>query len=435
VEWSTTVPAIDLTKIKANRQAVLDKAKALARKAVDENREFTDAEHTEYLALDAELEAYTARIRQLEGRAAADAATGAALDDILGRPVDRRHAGTSEADRKTMDEFRSMILERNPKPIDVRWEQPRTVYQPGVERRDLVKTAPANLFPVSFYGQIVEHMVESSAVLRAGATLLTTDSGEDLRVPRSTALSTAGIVAEAAAIPESDPTLGVVTLGAFKYGFMVQVSSELVEDAGFDLQGYLAREAGVAIGLGLGNHLINGNGTGQPRGVLLDAAPGVTGPAGTGTSFGSQGTAGQGTDLLLDLYASVAEPYSLANAAGWLLRSATLSTIRKLKTATQGDPVGTDFVGPPPAGSGASGEMVGKPVFIDPFMPAMANGAESTAYGDWSRYFVRMVNGLRFEVSRDFAFANDLVSFRALLRADAALIDTTGAIKTFVHTT
>ena len=147
--------------------------------------------------------------------------------------------------------------------------------------------------PVSFHSKIVEHLVESSAVLRAGATLLTTDAGEPLRIPRSTALSTAAIVSEAGTIGESDPSLGTVTLGAFKYGVLIQVSSELAQDAGFDLEGYLARETGTALGRALGDHLLNGTGAGQPRGVLTDATAGVTGPTGTATTFGSQETPGR----------------------------------------------------------------------------------------------------------------------------------------------
>ncbi len=40
---------------------------------------------------------------------------------------------------------------------------------------------------------------------------------------------------------------------------------------------------------------------------------------------------------------------------------------------------------------------------------------------------------MRFERSDDFAFSTDLVTFRALLRADGALVDTTGAIKWFAN--
>jgi hypothetical protein len=42
--------------------------------------------------------------------------------------------------------------------------------------------------------------------------------------------------------------------------------------------------------------------------------------------------------------------------------------------------------------------------------------------------FVRLVNGTRSEQSRDYAFNTDQTVFRAVLRADGALVDTTGAI-------
>jgi HK97 family phage major capsid protein len=82
----------------------------------------------------------------------------------------------------------------------------------------------------------------------------------------------------------------------------------------------------------------------------------------------------------------------------------------------------------------SAGASSGIPVFLVPFMPAMANTVESIAFGDMSRYFVRIVNGVRFERSDEFAFQNDLVSFRCIIRLDGALVDT-GAVKTFVNTT
>jgi HK97 family phage major capsid protein len=62
----------------------------------------------------------------------------------------------------------------------------------------------------------------------------------------------------------------------------------------------------------------------------------------------------------------------------------------------------------------------------------MATGAKSVAFGDLSQFFIRMVGGVRFERSDDYAFANDLVTFRAILRADSVLVDQTGAVKHFI---
>ena len=155
----------------------------------------------------------------------------------------------------------------------------------------------------------------------------------------------------------------------------------------------------------------------------------MTGPTGTATSFGTQTTAGQGGDLLLDLAASVAEPYARSSSAAWLMRSATLNAIRKLRDSTGRYVFSTDII----PGSGSAGTLLGRPVYTDPTMPAMAAGAKSVAFGDISRYWVRQVNGLRFERSNDYAFANDLVTFRCLTRLDGSMVDTSGAIKYFAH--
>jgi HK97 family phage major capsid protein len=82
--------------------------------------------------------------------------------------------------------------------------------------------------------------------------------------------------------------------------------------------------------------------------------------------------------------------------------------------------------------AGTPDTLLGKPIYTDPFVPAIATAAKSIIFGDWSQFFIRMVGGVRFERSDDYAFANDLVTFRALLRADSVLVDQTGALKHFI---
>lgn len=403
-----------IDQLRAQHAEANTRAKALLDKAISEKRDLTPTEEREFTALRENLEGLAATIRTEEARAAEDRA----ISDAYARlGSTRRHQATDEA---TVGAFRSMLLEGNPKPIELRDDNPRMLSQPGLERRDLSTSGPSNFTPVSFYQQIWEHAVDASAVLQAGATVLTTDAGEDMRIPRSTALSTASIIAEGDPISESDPTLSTVTMKAYKYAILVQVSTELLTDSSVDLQGYLARETGQAIGLALGNHFINGTGTGQPRGVLADTTAGVVGPTGTATSLGTQATAGQGTDLLNELFGSVAEPYAMSSAAAFLLRNASLTKVKNLKTSA-GEPVGSSFV----ASSAA-------PFFADAYVPAMAANAKSILFGDWSRYVVRLVNGLRFERSDHFAFSEDKVTFRAILRADGALVNT-DAIKHFAN--
>jgi HK97 family phage major capsid protein len=248
-----------------------------------------------------------------------------------------------------------------------------------------------------------------------------------LIIPKSTGFVSSAIIGEGASITESDPTLTTVTLKAFKFANYFEISQELANDTPTNMLSLLATQAALSLGLGAsgyGDDIINGTGTTQPRGLLLDAGTGVTGPAGTGTTLGTQGTANQGTDALWNLVGSVAEPYAQAPSAAFLMRNASDIIVRKLR----------DTTGQPVQGLTERGRILGYPSFVDPFVPAMANGAESIAFGDMSKYFVRIVNGVRFERSDEFRFQDDLVAFRCILRLDGALIDT-GAVKTFVNTT
>jgi HK97 family phage major capsid protein len=250
-----------------------------------------------------------------------------------------------------------------------------------------------------------------------------------LLYPKTTAFQTANLITEGNSITESDPTLNFTTLRSWKYAAFWQLSKELVEDHASNIIDALSQSAATALALSYGNHLANGTGGGsQPLGYAVPGTVGVTGPTGTSTSFGTQGTAGQGTDLVFDLYASVAEPYLLSPSVAILGRNATFTMFKKYKEATTNRPM-LDMT---PVKAGSSVNLLGQPGYVDPHAPAMAANAKSVAFGDWSRYVVRIVQGVRVERSDEFAFQNDLASFKAIIRLDGALVDA-NAIKLFQH--
>lgn len=298
----------------------------------------------------------------------------------------------------------------------LRGEQRSVVVAP--ERRDLVKgtaTAGGNTVPTTFYGRLVEHMVEVSGVLAAGPTLLETASGESIEVPTTTAFSTAALTAEAAAIAESDPAFAKRTLGAYKYGATIQVSRELIDDTAVDLLGFIAAQAGRAVGNALGAALVTGSGSSQPAGVATQATAGKTGAATTPT-----------TDDLIDLMYSVISPYRASSSCCWMFRDATAAHLRKLK-----DDNG-QYLWQPSLVLGQPDMLLGKPVATDPNVAAADNSAKSVLFGDFAAYWVRLAGGVRFERSDDFAFSSDLVTFKVVARADGMTVDQTGAIKAFV---
>lgn len=394
-------------RLRERRANVWEQAKALADRAADENRAFTGEEESTWTTLNAELDKLDERIKNvLDGEQRAKD-TEEAFTKLNGGPGTRANA------EGKVTELRKFMAGQSGPSFEVRSENP-------VDFRTLSKLtagAGGNTVQTSFYDRIVAHMIESSAILGAGPTVITTGGGETIQVPKTTAHSSAAIVTEGAAIAASDPAFGQVSLGAYKYGLLIQVSRELIDDTTTDLEGYLAMQAGRALGNAFGAHAVTGTGTAQPRGVVTDATLGVTGGTGAAGAFNA--------DNLIDLYFSVIAPYRNSPSARWLMRDATIASVRKLKDTTG------NYIWQPSYQAGAPDTLLGKPVLTDPNVAAVALSAKSVLFGDMSQYFVRMVNGIRFERSNDYAFNTDLVTFRALLRADGALVDTTGAVKYF----
>ena len=278
------------------------------------------------------------------------------------------------------------------------------------EARDLLAgtaTDGLELIPKTLYGKIHEHLINNSTVLFAGSTVLRTAGGEDVTIPKTTAYSSAAIVAEAAAISESDPQFTTVVLNAYKYGFLTQVSSELVQDSAFNVQEFLARQGGVALSNGIGAHLITGSGSGQPNGVD-NATVGKT------TAVNSAIT----SDELIDTYYSVLAPYR--NNASWVFNDTTVGVLRKLKDSN------LQYLWQPGLTAGAPDTLLGRPVYTDANLATIATTAVVGVFGDLSGYYTRLAGAVRIDVSSDYAFANDLLTVRFLARADGDIVDTVG---------
>jgi len=293
-----------------------------------------------------------------------------------------------------------------------------------IEAHDLVKgttTAGGFTVPTSFAARLYEHLVERAGLRRTRAEVLTTSSGESLLVPKTTSHGTdAGIIAEGGAITEADPAFGQVTMGAYKYGKLVQVSSELAQDTAIDLLGYVARAAGLALGQGSGTHFVTGTGTAggggtQPEGAMTNMTVGKQLPTGNTAGFTTAGTA---ADSLFDVIHSIVSGYR--QRAEWLMNDATLAAARKIRDTTN------QYLWQPGLTSGVPDTLLSYPVVTDPNVAVFAANAKVAAFGDFSLYYlIRDVDSVRFERSDEFAFANDLISFRAIIRTDGRVIDTT----------
>lgn len=277
------------------------------------------------------------------------------------------------------------------------------------ERRSVTKASTGAPVPTRFYDKVIELLRYTGPLLDENlATILDTAGGENLQIPRVSTYSVGSVTAEGAVIGASDPAFqSFLTLGAFKYSFITQVSTEMLEDAGVDLLGFLGTNVGQGIGYAVNSALTLGTGTTQPNGIV---------PSGTVTVTGGTGVSGAFS------YANVVDLVYSTNAAVRMLPSFRLMTgaqgIAALRKLT--NPAGY-YVFEPALQAGTPDRVLGYPLVENPHMAAPATSAKSLVAGDLKSYFVRRVGGIRLDRSDDFAFSSGLVTFRATMRVDGGL--------------
>jgi HK97 family phage major capsid protein len=278
------------------------------------------------------------------------------------------------------------------------------------EKRDVLKSSTGSPVPTSFYDQVLLLARHVGPMLETSTTLATA-GGENLQIPSLSAYSVGTVSGEAAAIGESDPTFNsFTTLGAYKYSFLTQISREMVEDAGVDILGFLAAQTGNALGYAVNNALTVGTGTTQPTGIVTAAGSGITGSTAVSGVFTA--------DNLIDLVYSVDTAGRTLPGTGFQMNGASIGKVRKLKdTAGQ-------YIFAPAVSAEARDLLLGYPIYENPAIVNTATSAKSVIFGHLPSYYVRTVGGLRLDRSDDYAFQNDLITFRATMRVDGNLIQT-----------
>jgi HK97 family phage major capsid protein len=261
-----------------------------------------------------------------------------------------------------------------------------------------------NTVPKSFYDQVFNVARLVGPQLEVSERFNTT-SGEDLTLPTLTAYSSAVLSAAGAAMTESEPTYASITLGAYKYGLLIAVASELVNDAGFDLEAHLANQAGNGLGTAVNSALTIGDGSSKPEGVVVGAAAGVTGAGSVAGAFTA--------DNLIDLaYVGDGLIRKLPGTA-YMASGAAIGALRKLQ---DGNNQYLYQVGVGQPDSFAGFDVIENPDIADP-----AADAISVLFGHLPSYKVRMAGGLAVASSADYAFNKDTVTYRFSMRVDGKI--------------
>jgi len=270
------------------------------------------------------------------------------------------------------------------------------------ERRDIVSST--NTVPKSFFDQVFD-IARGVGPMLVESEIINTTTGEDLTIPTLQNYGTATIAAEGSAVNESDVTYSSITLGAFKYGQLIQVSRELVTDAGFDIEAHLATAFGNSLGFAANNDLTVGDGSSKPLGIINAASTGVTGTATDGVFT---------ADEAIQLQYTLDPMARMLPGVKYLANGSTIGKLRTLK-----DDAGNYLY---QVNVGQADSFAGYEVVENPHMASTGTAGElALAFGHIPSYKVRMAGGLDVASSEDYAFNANLVTYRALMRLDGDL--------------
>lgn len=270
------------------------------------------------------------------------------------------------------------------------------------------------LLPESTVGRTVAKIFEQSTMRQlANVMTISTDKIEGL-VDNNEA--SAGWVSELGARSDtSTPQLGQYEIQAHEMYAMPKISQKLIDDASMDVEGWLSMKVADKFARVEGAGFTTGTGAGQPRGLFAyttaatsddTRAWGTFEHVKTGTNGGFNATT-KG-DVLFDLIGAFKDQY-LQNAQ-FLMRREMRTAIRKLKGATS-----DLYLWEPALQAGVPDRLLGYPVRVDQYVPAMATDSLSLALGDFREAYT-IVDRIGIRTLRDPYTAKPYVVFYSTKR-------------------
>lgn len=332
-----------LTALRQERAAKWDTARTFLDSKTHNGR-MSEADAAKYEAMEKELTDLGSDIARLERANEMEAAMNAAGNPILGEPHSGKAAGTGTASASYKQAFWDAIRNKH--------------YTAAVQNALQVGTDSEGgyLVPDEFERQLIEALEEEN-VFRTLATVITTASG-DRKIPIVSDKGEASWIDEEGTFPLSDDTFGQKSLGAYKVGTALKVSTELLNDAAFDLEAYISREFGRRLGAKEEEAFWVGDGKNKPTGIF-DA----TGGAGTGVTAASASVT---FDDMLELYYSLKSPYRKKGT--WAMNDATVKALRKVKDTTG------QYIWQPSVVAGVPDMIMNRPYVTSSYIPALASG-------------------------------------------------------------
>lgn len=232
--------------------------------------------------------------------------------------------------------------------------------------------------------------------------------------------ASSGWVGETETRPETNtPTLREIVVNTAELYANPASTQKALDDAAIDIASWLADEVSIEFAEQEGAAFVTGNGVNKPRGILgYDTVANESyewGKLGFMASGKADGFASASpADAFIDLHYALKQGYR--SNASWLMSDTTMGKSRKFKDSDG------SYIWAAPSGTAEIATILGKPVYTDDNMPAVAAGALPVAFGDFNRgYLIADRVGIR--VLRDPFTSKPNVLFYTTKRVGGGVVN------------
>lgn len=255
--------------------------------------------------------------------------------------------------------------------------------------------------PSEMLAGIIKDVVEISPI-RALATVRTI-GGHSLKMVKRTGTAGAAVrVGEQTARTNTgDPAYGMVEIPAPEMFARVEISQQMLEDSGYDLEMELRSEFSEQFALKEGAEFVSGTGVNnQAEGLLTNADVGEV-VSGAATAITADG--------LIGLFYTPKTAY--VGSSSFIMNRSTIREVRKLKDGEG------NYLWTPGIPGAVANTLLGAGYTEVPDMPSIGAGTYPVMFGDFARAYM-IVDRIALQVQVDYTTGADsgLVVFRARRR-------------------
>ena len=274
------------------------------------------------------------------------------------------------------------------------------------------ETKGAALAPVDFAKEIIDGLADV-AVMRQIARILPPISGKAVAYPRRTGGAGAAMVLEGQPIAPYDLTFDQVIITPKKAAALVEVSNELLQDAGVDIAGYLAQHFIDEIGELLEDQYWNGDGVDANLLGILTAEDASEQPLIERVETAE--TTGVDVEDILTLWTKLPPKYR--RNAVFVCNSTMEAELRKMKDGNG------QYLMVPDLTTGLGNTLLGRPLYLAEGFPGdLTAGDDVLMVGDFMRaVYIGDKIGIDIQRNESAGFYKDTVAFRAIFRTDIQL--------------